>query len=172
MVAPLLNTTIKGAVWYQGTQLRTIYHQAYADSHDTRTIPSQPHEGEADAGHPGGEYDGYNCTFPAMIQDWRSRWSDGTTGETSGTFPFGFVQLNSVGSAPVYDDPQDTKDDLSPKSGYAGLRWSQSASVGYAPNAAMPNTFMAVSVDTPDNPFPTPINGRPNADPGFSVHRC
>jgi sialate O-acetylesterase len=138
----------------------------------THTIPSQPHEGEADAGHPGGEYDGYNCTFPAMIQDWRSRWSDGTTGETSGTFPFGFVQLNSVGSAPVYDDPQDTKDDLSPKSGYAGLRWSQSASVGYAPNAAMPNTFMAVSVDTPDNPFPTPINGRPNADPGFSVHRC
>jgi hypothetical protein len=42
MLHPLLNQTIKGVTWYQG---------------------------EADASHPGGRYDGYNCTFPEMIRD-------------------------------------------------------------------------------------------------------
>ena len=37
----------------------------------------------------------YNCTFPAMIDDWRSKWA-----ENSGTdpkFPFGFVMLSVWG---------------------------------------------------------------------------
>jgi hypothetical protein len=38
------------------------------------------------------------------------------------------------------------------------------------PNAAQPNTYMAVAFDTPDSPIPTPINGVPGADPGFGVH--
>ena len=32
---------------------------------------------------PLGRYDGYNCTFPAMIQDWRDKWSRGTSGKTN-----------------------------------------------------------------------------------------
>jgi len=41
------------------------------------------------AGHPGT----YNCTFPAMIDDWRAKWIEGTHKNTDETFPFGFVQV-------------------------------------------------------------------------------
>lgn len=33
----------------------------------------------------------YNCTFPAMIDDWRKKFSQ--SGTTSQLFPFGFVQV-------------------------------------------------------------------------------
>lgn len=35
----------------------------------------------------------YNCTFPTMIDDWRSKWFDGTDELTEPEFPFGFVQV-------------------------------------------------------------------------------
>ena len=98
MLSPFLRSTIKGAVWYQG---------------------------EADSRHPGGQYDGYNCTFPQMIQDWRNKWFEFSGRRTNQSFPFGFVQLNSIGNAAVYDHPADPHNDLSPQFGYAGLRWSQ-----------------------------------------------
>nr|CAB3266066.1 sialate O-acetylesterase-like [Phallusia mammillata] len=44
MIHPLLNMTIKGAIWYQGEQ-NAIYHP-----------------------------DKYACSFPAMITDWRRSW--------------------------------------------------------------------------------------------------
>lgn len=145
MIRPLLNTTIKGAVWWQG---------------------------EADSRHPGGAYDGYNCTFPEMIADWRAKWHAGTQQQTAADFPFGLVQLNSVGNGSVYNnpaDPPDNADGLSPAFGFAGLRWSQSATHFATPNPALPNVFMAVSFDTPDKPFPyTGSNG--NHDPGCNVH--
>ena len=34
----------------------------------------------------------YNCTFPAMIDDWRLRFS-AASGQTKPDFPFGFVQV-------------------------------------------------------------------------------
>ena len=64
----------------------------------------------------------------------------------------------------LHSDPGDP---LSPVFGYAGLRWSQTAGYGYAPNPAMPNTFMAVSYDTPDRP--TPWKPNPKLDPGRAV---
>lgn len=106
-----------------------------------------------------------------MIADWREKWLHGTDGQTDATFPFGFVQLNSVGNATTYDNPPAAtgNDPFSPIFGYAGLRWSQTAGYGYVPNARMPNVFMATSVDTPDRPFPfTGINGV--FDAGFNVH--
>jgi len=55
MINPIINYTIKGAIWYQG---------------------------ESNAGR---AYQ-YRTLFPAMIKDWRSKFS-------SGNFPFYFVQL-------------------------------------------------------------------------------
>ena len=36
----------------------------------------------------------YNCTFPAMIADWREKWYQTTAGQTDKMFPFGFVQVH------------------------------------------------------------------------------
>jgi sialate O-acetylesterase len=143
MIRPLLNTTIKGAIWYQG---------------------------ESDSQHPAG-VSGYNCTFPSMVDAWRGAWHDGTGGETDPSFPFGFVQLNSMGNDSVYDNPSAAGNFSSPFSpGFAGLRWAQTSGHGYVPNDAQPNTFMAVAYDTPDRPVPAPIDGHAGADPGFNVH--
>ena len=113
-----------------------------------------------------------NCTFPALIEGWRELWAAGTGGQTSRTFPFGFVQLNSVNNGSVYNDPADPThgDPYSPAFGYGGLRWAQTAGYGRVPNPVQPNVFMAVSVDTPDRPFffRSSLNG--NADPGCNVH--
>merc|ERR1719182_580981 len=139
MVVPLLNTTVTGAIWYQG---------------------------EANSGRPGGRFGGYNCTFPAMIRDWRSQWFAGTGGLTSPSFPFGFVQLDAVGNSPAYTGRTDAThgDPYSTEWGYAGVRWAQTAGFGYAPNPRLPGVFMAVSLDTPDGGTKRPH------DNGYNVH--
>lgn len=35
----------------------------------------------------------YNCTFPALIEDWRETFHEGSVGQTERNFPFGFVQV-------------------------------------------------------------------------------
>lgn len=47
------------------------------------------YQGEANAGNP----TKYNCSFPAMINDWRKKWNEATNGDTDILFPFGFVQV-------------------------------------------------------------------------------
>lgn len=82
----------------------------------------------------------YQCTFPAMIKNWRRSWFQGTGAQTDPEFSFGFVQLgpttSSVGS-------------------YELVRWHQTADIGYVPNSKMPNTFMAVAMDLTDNDSPS-----------------
>ena len=70
----------------------------------------------------------YNCTFPEKINDWREKWRGGFG-------PYGFVQLaNFVGNGGVT------------------VRWHQTADYGYTPNPSMENVFMAVAIDTYDEP--------------------
>ena len=38
----------------------------------------------------------YNCTFPEMINDWRTKWNIITTNQTDPLFPFGFVQVSHL----------------------------------------------------------------------------
>jgi sialate O-acetylesterase len=66
--------------------------------------------------------------------DWRSKWHEGTGGETDEVFPFGFVQLASY-IATI---------------GVANVRWGQTAGYGRVPNPLMPNTFDAAAIDLVD----------------------
>jgi len=83
------------------------------------------YQGESNAGW---NRDLYNCTFPAKINDWRDKWNGGFV-------PYGFVQIaNFVGDGGVT------------------IRWHQTADYGYTPNPSMENVFMAVAMDTYDEP--------------------
>lgn len=66
MIVPFLNMTIHGSIWYQG---------------------------EDNAEH---HYLSYNCSFPAMVDDWRAKWYSSTRGNTDPVFPFGFVQVRMI----------------------------------------------------------------------------
>ncbi|XP_073440971.1 sialate O-acetylesterase isoform X1 [Dendrobates tinctorius] len=111
MIHPLLNMTIKGAVWYQGEQ------------------------------NTGMNTNLYNCTFPALIRDWRRSFHEGSLGQTDPTFPFGFVQLSTCQKRQQDDN-------------FPVIRWHQTADYGYVPNPRMPNTFMAVAMDLGDEKSP------------------
>ena len=82
MIFPFLNMTIKGAIWYQGEanagewSIPLSLHYTYY-----LFIP-----------FPAGAPDTYNCTFPAMIDDWRGKWKNASS-YTDPLFPFGFVQV-------------------------------------------------------------------------------
>ncbi|XP_008519310.2 sialate O-acetylesterase [Equus przewalskii] len=108
MIHPLHNMTLKGVIWYQGESNININR------------------------------DLYNCTFPALIEDWRQTFHRGSQGQTERFFPFGFVQLSSYWSAATSDDE------------FPEIRWHQTADFGYVPNLRMPNTFMAVAMDLGD----------------------
>lgn len=112
MIHPLSNMTLKGVIWYQGE----------SNVNFNRDL--------------------YNCTFPALIEDWRQTFHHGSQGQTERLFPFGFVQLSSVLAGAVSNDqlPQ--------------IRWHQTADFGYVPNLRMPNTFMAVAMDLGDRNSP------------------
>ncbi|KAM9269242.1 sialate O-acetylesterase [Morus bassanus] len=111
MIHPLLNMTLRGVAWYQG--------EANAFLHT----------------------DQYNCTFPALITDWRQAFHTGSAGQTEPLLPFGFVQLSTYRR----QNPDDS---------FARLRWHQTADLGVVPNTRMPGTFMAVAMDLCDERSP------------------
>ncbi|NXT32700.1 SIAE acetylesterase, partial [Pelecanoides urinatrix] len=111
MIHPLLNMTLRGVAWYQG--------EANAFLHTDR----------------------YNCTFPALIADWRRAFHAGSAGQTEPLLPFGFVQLSTYRRQ-------------SPDDSFARLRWHQTADLGVVPNTRMPGTFMAVAMDLCDERSP------------------
>jgi len=85
------------------------------------------YQGEANAGW---NKDLYNCTFPTMIDSWRQEFLQPDA-------PFGFVQLSTI---------QYGNNGLN----YPQIRSHQTADYNTVPNQRMPNTFMAVAVDTYD----------------------
>ena len=93
MVAPAINYTLKGILWYQG---------------------------ETNAGKPGE----YQQLLPALINDWRNKWQQGT-------LPFLFVQLPNFMEVRY----------LPSESNWAELRFGQLKSL------SVPNTAMVVTID-------------------------
>ncbi|MCC6695043.1 MAG: 9-O-acetylesterase [Candidatus Hydrogenedentes bacterium] len=87
------------------------------------------YQGESNTGRAGE----YAALFPAMIQDWRSRWAQDS-------LPFLFVQLASIGQGP----PEPVDDNMS------RLREAQTKAL------ALPDTAMVVTIDIGD-----PVNGHP-----------
>ncbi|XP_041336442.1 sialate O-acetylesterase [Pyrgilauda ruficollis] len=111
MIHPLLNMTLRGVAWYQG-EANTFLNT-----------------------------DQYNCTFPALIADWRWAFHTGSARQTEPLLPFGFVQLSTYRRQSADDS-------------FARLRWHQTANLGVVPNARMPRTFMAVAMDLGDEHSP------------------
>lgn len=109
MIHPLLKSTITGALWYQG-------------------------ESNALEANRNGEY---KCQLPTMINDWRKNFHQSSGGQTSKTFPFGFVQLPGFRSKDI-------------TTGYTDLHWHSTAEFGDVPNPVLKNVFMSVAVDLPD----------------------
>eukprot|EP00037_Helgoeca_nana_P020360 m.201736 g.201736 ORF g.201736 m.201736 type:complete len:298 (+) comp25237_c0_seq1:50-943(+) len=136
-VVPLLRNVIRGAVWMQG-------------------------ESNANA-------DGrlYNCSFQAMIKDWRAKWTQGTSGNTEPEFAFGWAQLNSCSNATHWienatADPTPGLEDPFGmwNRGLQSIRLAQDATL------ALPSTFQAVILDTPvasgaiHSPYKQPAGAR------------
>ena len=119
MIKPLLNMTIYGAIWYQG------------ESNQGDPITTVDHQGLPLAR--------YGCRFPAMVADWRAKWSEGTMGATDPLFPFGYVQLAAW---------------INANNAPAGIRWAQSGGFPSVPNAKMPNVFNAIAIDLLDRTSP------------------
>jgi sialate O-acetylesterase len=82
----------------------------------------------------------YNCTFPAMIHDWRTHFSTSPR-QSDPLFPFGFVQLAA-------------DHDAVPDLGFPLIRWSQTRELGMVPNPTLPEVFMAVAYDLGDATSP------------------
>ena len=148
------------------------------------------YQGENNAGDPRR----YNCSFPAMIEDWRAKWHTHTDGATARDLPFGWAQLNSCGTgAADYTNrifnpphpPADCGDGCAPAcssaclgrlhewgdygNGFTGIRFAQAQAL-----LRVRNTFMAVIIDTPvasgsiHSPFKQPV-GRRLARGGLAV---
>lgn len=93
MIHPLLNMTLRGIAWYQGEPLFLSPGVEQPPlSHRALTSPFWG-TGEANTLL---NTDQYNCTFPALIADWRWAFHTGSAGQTEPRLPFGFVQVWGV----------------------------------------------------------------------------
>ena len=143
MIAPWVNHTIAGALWYQGEQ------------------------NVANGGGSVAQRSGYACQQANLISSWRAAFS-ATAGTTDGDFPFGVTSLAggcseafplwsayqhfdeaawqncTDGAANQRTSPLciDMKNDWA-----GGLRAAQTGGYGHLPNAAMPNTFLGQAYD-------------------------
>ncbi|CAF3920018.1 unnamed protein product, partial [Adineta steineri] len=101
--------------------------------------------------------DKYQCTFLKMIQYWRRIWQKRTNLATDPTFPFGFVQLSTRESSGKIIG------------GFPWIRWHQTFDIGFTPNNATPNVFMATAMDLRDDEGG--IHPRTKLDVGYRLSR-
>ena len=87
---------------------------------------------------PGNSADGtgYGCSLATLVREYRALWS-AQAGTTSPTTPFGIFTLHSGASEGAGKN-------------MAGIRWSQTANYGTAPNPALPNAWVTQLFDMGD----------------------
>lgn len=90
MVLPNINTTIKGALWYQGEN--NVFQCHDAGSNKQSGGPSESPGGGPDACGSVSQKTGYACMMDNLINTWREWWS-AVPGTTPPDFPFGLVSL-------------------------------------------------------------------------------
>ena len=80
--------------------------------------------------------DKYQCSIQQLIDDWKTDLQHYGTLADPEYFPFGIVQLSTIAQDSNPSTPM--------------IRWHQTADHGYVPNEDLPDSFMAVSLDTYD----------------------
>lgn len=141
MVAPFINYTIKGALWYQGENNVHECLEAPLPSSPSSPTVGDPaaKDGGVDACGNSLAGTGYACSTKNLVGSWRRQWS-AAAGTTDAAFPFGIVSLaagTSEGNA----------------NNMANFRHAQTASYGFLPGPAgsgMENTFIAQGYDAGD----------------------
>lgn len=130
MVAPFINYTIFGALWYQGEN--NVYQCIDAGNRDG---------GDPDNLACGNVLNstGYACSMKNLVNSWRDEWSV-HPGTTSATFPFGIVSL-AAGTSEGHGATMPV------------FRHAQTASYGFLPGpkgSGMESTFIAQAYDAGD----------------------
>lgn len=98
-LVPLLNTTIKGTIWYQGES----NHGQNELCVPVRTV-IRPSRQEVPTQHQSLYYPflidqifvlarRYTCRYEQLMTEWRNQWHIGTGGATDPNMPMGFVQI-------------------------------------------------------------------------------
>ncbi|CAF1482342.1 unnamed protein product [Adineta ricciae] len=112
------------------------------------------YQGEANVNY---NRDKYQCTFRKMIQYWRFTWQQRTNSLIDSKFPFGFVQLSTGESTGKIIG------------GFPWIRWHQTFDIGFTPNNATENVFMATTIDLRDDQGG--IHPRTKLDVGYRLSR-
>ena len=127
MVAPFINSTIFGALWYQGEN----------NVHDC--VGAGRRDSGIDACGNVQTKTGYACSTHNLITSWREQWS-AVPDTTSSMFPFGIVSL-AAGTSEGHNKNM------------GNFRHAQTASYGFLPGPAgsgLESTFIAQGYDAGD----------------------
>lgn len=149
MILPLVNMSIKGAMWYQGENNCAECARGCSKA-PTASSPAGPNPAVAedkcgpDTCGNVEKKTGYPCYLKAMINEWRQVWSV-EPGTTDALFPFGVYTLASTEGG----------------CGDGAFRQSQTLNFGVLPSPDMPNTFVAQGFDAQD---PVSISGWPQGE--------
>jgi hypothetical protein len=123
MISPILQFTIRGALWYQGVSSSL---SSFCCSSLLTSLHS--HAGEANSGSvSSGNH--YACQMKALINDWRSKWS---TAPTNTDFPFIVHQLSAYSGG----------------KGLPAVRWAQYGAA-HGPGS-LPNVGVTIGTDLSD----------------------
>ena len=149
MVAPLQGLAIRGMVWYQGERWVPVSYILYS-------VPSST------SWHP----ENYRCLLGALVRQYREDWSSRAGADPQFpvlvptvahctilcTVQVGVVQLGPWSNPPIppTPDPGSPSSHNNRDSGslFPLLRWHQTGDYGYLPNAAQPNMFLGLALDT------------------------